>query len=183
MTLVALTNQAEIASAYAQLSLHFDVECDILERTVGYQGGGEPATVRWFPSLNFWARLHPQNQGDGYWCGFGIENPHKITNLTLTCEINPPYAGIDRQRAGLFARSDNGTTYLAHNGSIGGGKRGVSRIPFLNYYGRDTVDNVHWPDNQITEYIIIAALDDSDLLQQVAAFVHVVAEFKMQPKG
>src|SRR5579859_971539 len=109
MTLVALTREAEIARAYAHFSRHFEKGCDVLERTVGYLGGSEPATVRWFPEHRFWARLYPLNLGRGYSCGFGIENPHNVEHLSFTCEINPPHSGVDRQRAALFVRSDNGT--------------------------------------------------------------------------
>ncbi len=183
MTLVALTDTEPIDAASAQFCQHFDGARDVLEYTVGYQGGNEPATVQRFPALKFWARLYPQNQGNGYWCGFGIVNLHKVKNLKFTCEINPPYTGLDRQRAGLFVQSDNGTIYLAHSGGVAGGKPGVGRTAFLKYYGLETLDKVHWPDQQVTEHIIIAALDDPELFQQVAAFVYRVAEFKRLSEG
>ena len=130
------------------------------------------------PAVQSLGQVIHQSQGSGYWCGFGVENPYHVKNFSFTCEINPPNLGIDKQLAGLFVRSDNGTTYLAHSGGVAGGKLGVGRTAFLKYYGLEAVDKVHWPEKQVTEHIIIAALDDSDLLQQVAAFVYKVAEFK-----
>ncbi len=178
MTLVALTETRAIAQAYAKFCQHFDADCDVLERTISIQGGSEPATVRWFPALNFWVRLSPRNQATGYFCGFGTEDPNQAENLTFTCEINPPITGIDKHRAGLFVRSDNGTIYLAHSGSIAGGRPGVGRTRFLKFYGNDTIDEVYWPDKTVTEYIIIGALDDPELKEHVAAFVYKIAEFK-----
>ena len=143
-------------------------------------GGTEQAAVRWHPELKFWVMVKSKRLDNRYWCAFGVDDPHESNLLSITCEINPPHAGSDRQGAAVFVRSDNGTIYMAHNGGIGGGRPGVGKAAFLKYYGDDTLDIVTWPDRQEFDYIIIGALDDDELPVHVAEFVHKVAEFKNQ---
>lgn len=182
MTLYALTRVAEVTAAYTRLAGHFakgaGTECEVLERSVGFKGGSEQVSVRWYASLGYWAMLDPKRAETRYWCAFGVENPNEHDELVITCEINPPHQGIDRTCAGLFVRSNNGTVYLAHSGGIGGGRPGVGRTRFLEFFGSEKLDDVTWPDGRISEYVIIAALDDDELIMQVGDFVHKVAEFK-----
>jgi hypothetical protein len=178
MSLYALTRAVDISAAYAAFVKHFGTGCEALDREMTCVGGSEQVTVRWDPKLMFWVMTKPNKLTNRYWCAFGVENPNETDVLAITCEINPPHTGVDRQGAAVFVRSDNGTIYVAHSGGIGGGRPGIGKAAFLKYYGDETVDIVNWPDRQEFEYIIIGALDDDDLRSHVAAFVHKVAEFK-----
>ena len=178
MPLHALTDPADVAAAYAEFAGHF-AGGETLERTFGYKGGSEVARLQWFPELKIWAFL----QAEGlkrYGCAFGVDSPHASTMVTSSVEINIPRAGIDRMCGGVFVRSNHNTTYLAHSGRVGGGRTGVGRTTFLQYYGEKTVDTVRWSTGQTSEYIIIGALDDSDLLTHVADFVHESARYRAE---
>jgi len=181
MSLIALTEPKNIATAFAQFWRHFDTGFDKVERQVIYPGGSADAVLRWFPAQNFWA-MEPQRAEKRFWCAFGLEDPHDVSSVSITLEINVPFEGIDRRCGGVFVRSNNGTIYLAHSGGIGGGRIGVGKAAFLSYYGDETQDTVTWPNKQTAEYLIIGALDDDEFQQQVADFVHKVGSFKALPK-
>src|SRR5580658_8800806 len=168
MSLYALTRAADIAAAFANFGQHFEMGSETLDRQIGYMGGSESATIRWFPELMIWVMFEPKRLGNRYWCAFGVDNPHESELLSITCEINPPHAGIDRQCAGAFVRSNNGTTYMAHSGGIGAGRPGIGKAAFLKYYGDESLDVVAWPDKSEFNYIIIGALDDDEMPLRVA---------------
>jgi hypothetical protein len=180
VSLRASTGGNEIATAFAQFATHFDAGAEALDCAVGHQGGNESATLRWFHDLGFWVLLEPERIDNRYWCAFGVDDPHGQSLVSISCEINPAREGTDRRCAGLFVRSDNGTVYLAHSGRVGGGRLGIGKQTFLDYYGHDTLDIVTWPDLRTGNYIVIGALDDDDLRADVARFVHKVAEFKAE---
>ena len=127
MSLYALTNASSIAAAFTTFARHFESGSETLDREISHMGGSVPATIRWLPDLNFWVMIEPKRLGNRYWCAFGVDNPHEVSLLSITCEINPPHVGIDRQCPAVFVRSDNGTIYVAHSGGIiGGGRPGTS---------------------------------------------------------
>jgi len=178
MSLYALTKAVDISAAFAGFTQHFAPGFETIDSQIEYMGVTEPASIRWHPELRFWVTIKPNRIQNRYWCAFGVDSPHDSNLLTITCEINPPHAGIDRLGASVFVRSDNGTIYIAHNGGIGGGKPGIGKAAFLRFYGDRTLDWVTWPDKQEFPYIIIGALDDDEFCAQIAEFVHKVAEFK-----
>ncbi len=182
MSLIALTDARNIAVALAEYKRHFETGCEILERQVGSLGGSADATLRWFPEQGFWA-MEPQRMETRYWCAFGVEDPHDVSSVSITVEINLPTEGTDRRCGGVFVRSNNGTLYLAHSGGIGGGRVGVGKAAFLTFYGDETSDTVTWPNKQTAEYLILGALDEDDFRQSIADFVHKVAAFRRQAKG
>jgi hypothetical protein len=177
LSLIALTEAADVAAAFAALTRHF-ADGEVVESGVGFTGGSQTVALRWFPEEKFWTYIEPEQQQNRLWCAFGIQDPRESADLNIVCEINPPREGIDRRSATVFVRSRHGSVYLAHSGKVGGGRTGVGKIGFLKFYGADTVDTVQWPDDHSAEYIVIAALDDNDFREQMAAFVHKVADFK-----
>lgn len=181
MSLIALTEAADVADAFAALTKHF-ADGEVVESGVGFTGGSQTVPLRWFPAEKFWTYIEPEQEQNRLWCAFGIQDPNEATDqnagLSITCEINPPREGIDRRSAAVFVRSRHDSVYLAHSGKVGGGRSGVGKNGFLQFYGDETVDTVQWPDDHSADYIVIAALDDSDFREQMAAFVHKVADFK-----
>lgn len=178
MSLQALTQAGSVAAAMETCTRYLDTGGESLERTIGYAGGTEPATVRWYDDLKFWTLFQPDRLENRYWCAFGVGDPNELESLSITCEINPPREGIDRRCAGLFVRSGNGTIYLAHSGKISGGRTGIGKQSFLEFYGDENQDSVAWPDGKVNHYLVIAALDDEEFRALVAEFVHKVDCYK-----
>src|ERR1051326_4676918 len=181
MSLIALTDAKNVSAAFAEYWRHFETGCDILEQQIGAPGATAEAKLHWFPALGFWA-MEPQRLDKRYWSAFGVTDPREGEAAPITLEIHIPSEGIDRRCGGVFVRSNNGTIYLAHSGGIGGGRVGVGKAAFLEFYGDETRDTITWPNRQTAEYLVIGALDDDDFRQEVANFVHKVAEFKALPK-
>lgn len=141
--------------------------------TLGYQGGGSEAMVYQVAPLNFWIAI--ADSGNRYWNALGIGNPFK-DGSTIIAEINPPKTGIDRNIAGVFIEDKKGTVYLAHRGKIGGGRKGIGKRAFLDWY-KEPLDLVFDEDRQ-NLLIVIGALDDEKLIENIAAFTKRVSAFK-----
>jgi len=145
--------------------------------TIGYQSGNTDAEVMWLPGLGIWAFFgdppHEKSPGERYWNAFGMGQPHGM--VPITCEINPPKRGINRQAAGAFARDRGGATYVVHRGIFNA--RG--RIPKA-----DLRRNFNWTwltvndGDRTTEVMPIGALGSSDFPRQLRDFIREVARFK-----
>lgn len=143
--------------------------------TLGYQGGGSEAMAYQVAPLNFWVAI--ADSGNRYWNALGIGNPFK-DGSTIIAEINPPKTGIDRNIAGVFIEDKKGTIYLAHRGKIGGGRKGIGKEAFLDWY-KEPLDLVFDEDRHVM-LIVIGALDDEKLIESLATFTKSVSVFKDQ---
>lgn len=91
---------------------------DTIPVSIGYQSGNFETSVMWVQSLGIWAYFgfppSEKSPGNRYWNVFGIGKPSG--QVSIVCEINPPVDGINRQAAGVFARSAAGEVFLMHRG-------------------------------------------------------------------
>ncbi len=133
--------------------------------------------------LGIWVLLRPESIKNRYWCAFGVDDPYPASLLSITCEINPPKEGIDRRCAGLFVRDESGEVFLAHSGKVGGGRAGIGKGAFLEYWGNDDILSVLFPDSEECDYIVLGRIADPNLRRRLADFVHSVAEFKAATAG
>lgn len=73
-----------------------------------------------------------------YWNSVGAYRDRG--NLQIAVEFNIPIASNERTVAGFFAKDEHtGTTYLMHDGGIGGGRKGVGKAAFLAWSGEKPV--------------------------------------------
>lgn len=129
------------------------------QHIIGFPGGSAEATVYYMGSLDFWMTLKPIS--NRYWnCG-GLGYPFGSTAPAPHVEINPPLSGIDRRIAGAFLEDDDGVRYIAHNGKVGGGAKGVSKTAFLKHYPATSM--VLSGDMEIPMYVV-GRLDHPRLL-------------------
>ena len=148
-----------------------------LSRTIGWHGGSKKVDVYWWDKVGFWAGFVDHERGD-YWSAFGTSDPTDRKNLTITCEVNVPFEGIDRRVAGVFACDDTGKIFIGHNGKIGGGRKGIGKDLFWkNYRGPEAV-NVCFPDGVELEMALIGHVDGKSLPEQMAHFIHEVERIK-----
>lgn len=178
-----LVDEREIDAAFALFSRTLLHGGEAVESTVGYTGGSEVATVTWHTGHKFWALVEPNRVANRFWCAFGTTDPTVAPNVPITCEINPPRTGYNRQCAGLFVRDSTGSIYLTHSGKVGGGRAGIGKAAFISSRHKNDIVPVEFPDGKEFEYIAIGRIDDSDFLTDLARFVHAVADFKCQAKG
>jgi hypothetical protein len=148
-----------------------------IQRKLGWQGGGGVFNVYWLNKQGFWCVLEPALTENRYWCAFGVDNPHNTENLTITCEINPPFSGVNRRMAGAFARDSCGGLSIAHSGKVGGGRKGIGQAAFLSLC-HCAAAPVTFADGITTEMLIVGALTSKKLRAEIAYFIREVERIK-----
>jgi hypothetical protein len=175
-------NESEIAFQMLKESLQKGAK-EFRDHPIGWQGGSRRHTAYWLPKLDIWAVLEASPPGikkgprHRFWNCFGLGNPAKQKMLTITVEINPPHEGQDRRVAGLFVRDMAGRIYIGHTGRVGGGRAGIGQNAFRKYLGDD-----RWDEIQIRRgtkaAVVLGPIDAPDFADQIAKFIHDVADFK-----
>ena len=103
----------------------------------------------------------------------------------ITVEVNPSIHGVNRRVAGLFAVDDKtGHTVLLHRGRIGGGKKGIGKSSFIEWYPGTEVEffDPSYDDGEEAA-ILVADLDSERFLIQLEDFVDAVHRFKAKGKA
>jgi len=176
--LVPLVERSEIRGAYERFYDRIHGTVQPVTRTVGFQGDSFELEVYWHPEQHIWSHFEEPDWAERYWCIFGTDDVNTNESLSITCEINPPYEGINRRVAGVFAGDEGGDVYVTHSGKIGGGREGVGKVQFLLFCGDDRLVELSWPDGKSSEAILIGRLDDVHLIEDIASFVYQVQRFK-----
>lgn len=149
--------------------------------TIGHQGGNmDFASLR--ANDRIWYIHMPAEEGPTprHWNAFGLAKQLNLsTSNPIVVEINIPLEGAPRRVAGLFAvDTSNQRTLLLHRGKVGGGKKGIGKNTFLEWYRKAPV-KVHYDDsNESDDAILVADLSAPNVAAQLADFVHAVAMFK-----
>ncbi len=102
--------------------------------------------------------------------------PQESSILSITAEINFPWAGIDRKTGGAFARDTWGNIFVIHRGKIGGGKKGVGKSLFEHSYRG--VWSFMEDGKAVTQVAIIGALISNRFALQAAQFVKKIEKLK-----
>ena len=130
----------------------------------------------------------PGSQDNRFCNAFGL-NPENTQNVTVV-EINPPLDGINRQCSGMFAFDQDKSLYLLHNGGIGGGKKGIGKRSFLEWYSEwySRFDPMRDVENdkgsKINEGILVGNIsDERNFLDDLEAFIRKVRFFKQIVKA
>lgn len=149
--------------------------------TIGFQGDSVYLPVAWSEELNMWMCFN--SVGTHYWNAFGVNKPKPDANMSITCEINSPFAGIDRRIGGVFVRdSETNQLFLMHRGRIGGSKKGIGKALFQSMYSgewqSDVLDGVRGTKEVASRLALIAAFDSPRFALQVSQFVHGIRKMK-----
>ncbi len=144
---------------------------------VGYPGGHEKAEASWNKKLGVWW-VNSTSDDNRYWNVFGIGEPQWGSNHShdITCEINPPFKGINRSMAGVFAIDCDDKVYLLHRGKIGGGKPGNSKTKFEKEYRGCWI--YAQDGDRLTKLALIASFESPRFMEQVADFIYQVSSIK-----
>jgi len=149
---------------------------------IGYPAGNRDLEVFSAQDYDMWwgyTRLEDEKI-PRHWNAFGKGEPEWDTNHShnITCEINMPLSGATRMVSGLFVKDQEGNVYVAHDGGIGGGKKGIGKNSFEDFLAEPD----SWAD--VTDkkgkrrMIVISNLEDDDAMSQIENFVNKVYEFK-----
>ncbi|MDE0697453.1 MAG: HU family DNA-binding protein [Boseongicola sp.] len=147
----------------------------------GFQGGGI-ALDQALSNDRIWF-AHKALEGAAvprHWNAFGMEPLEPGRSHGITVEVNVAIDGVDKRVAALFAVDDKtGNTVLLHRGRIGGGRRGIGREAFMEWYQGKLVMFADPSRGGAREQaILVADLASSDFLVQLESFVDAVHRFK-----
>jgi hypothetical protein len=112
-----------------------------------------------------------------HWNVYGL-NPNPNRSNDNAVQINVPYKGVNRSRAGLFAEDvKTKKIYLMHRGKVGGGRKGIGKAAFVEWYNGKTftVDEL---DGRSSEAFMVTSINDSKIVDNVTRYVMKVAQFK-----
>ena len=149
---------------------------------VGYLGGGNPIhTVNHNGSVWFCSK----KLSNRFWNVFGLQPIEGIQN-DIVVEINPPLGWRkNHQCAGMFAIDQKNSTFLLHNGKIGGGRPGIGKTAFCEWYSQfSLMMDIEIGRNKIDEYILVGNVsDDDNFLDDLEIFISRVRFFKSIATG
>ncbi len=178
--------ESKAAKRDAQMLLEASVMAH-LERlgtkNIGFPSGNVDETLYSNGDGQLWAAF--SNAADAKiprrWNAFGVYDFKRHAQV-ITVEINIPTTSNAASVAGFFAHDPAaGATYLMHDGSVGGGKKGVGRSAFMTWSGLD-LEDVARTDGEERAGIIIGRVDDPDLAGRIWRFVKIVRDFKAAVK-
>lgn len=152
--------------------------------SIGYQGGKIDNEVFYNESLWYSTLLLDSDEVSipKYWNAFGL-GKRESGNQIIILEINPPVSGATKQVEGLFAKDEKTDTYfILHRGGIGGGRRGIGKDAFKNWYRGKWIGVYDDSGNQ-EEAILISSLSSKGLATKIHRFVKEVAQFKEEVKS
>lgn len=142
---------------------------------LGHLGGNTECEVSRSNKLKIWT-YSGMVLGSRYWNAFGIEEPAKGKNVSITCEINFPLRGINRRVAGAFVADGLGAVYVVHRGKIGGGRKGIGKLLFEENYRGPWIDV---KDGEVENVVaLVSALNSPQFAKRVSEFVYEVNRIK-----
>jgi len=154
----------------------------------GFQGGTNTITACWFESENIWCGYQKLTDVPipRFWnaCSVGPEPKwdNVKSSVSITCEINMPLRGAERSIGGAFVIDDSGRLFLAHDGRVGGGKKGISKSAFLENHSQNYEIISATDSRGERRMLLLSSLDDKNFIKNLAKFVHDVSDFK-EEKG
>lgn len=183
--LVAIKNRKLIAKHQRELetilSKYLKRESDY---ALGHQGNTLENIVR-FNDKMWWSTfdLDDNKKSPRYWNGFGLLPFKNNGTQDIVVEINIPHEGINGRVSGVFAK-DPGTddVFLLHRGRIGGGRKGIGKHSFKEWY-RGSWVKASEGNKKIFEAIMITRIDSKYVIPNIYNFILQVKQFKDEVTG
>lgn len=176
--LTPLAESRAIRSALDHIAKRMKQGAKVYKRRIGFPGGHNDGTVYWHDGLQFWCLFNPDFLANRYYTCFGTMNPAEHDMVSITVEFNTAHDGVNRALGGLFVRDGAGHVYMAHTGKVGGGRPGIYKGAFWDFYGPDNAETVQWPDRSTSPVAVIGEITSPRLMERTVEFVRLVEEFK-----
>lgn len=154
---------------------------DVRNVRITYQPKQIEARVAVNNQLQLW--WHNEKRQDHYWGPFGSNIPSENGLAQITVNITYKHTTSHLSEGGaFFAINDSQEILLVHTGNIKGGVKGVGPSGFWNHY-RGASELALLPSGKVKKVAIIANVKSNLLMNELARFVHHVAEIKEILKG
>lgn len=175
-----ISDKAELKRLHKKLesSLNHYVTEKIYVLT-GHMGNSLHVDAFYSEEFNMWwyFDILEGKSGVRYWNAFGTGKPKENKLSNIICEINYPVEGINKRVAAVWVKQGN-DYILLHNGKIGGGRKGIGKLPFQEKYIGEFKD---FPLAELSgKYTEIGNLNSSTLPQQIKLFVDEVDRVKKE---
>ena len=172
--LTLITNKRQIQSAQKQFEKVIKAyKHELIPVKIGFQGDSFESKNYYFPKYDFWISL--EKEPNRFWNAFGIGKPKLEQNVSIICEINIPFEGIDRSIGGAFATDGNSIT-IVHRGKIGGSRKGIGKSLFFKEYDNKT--ELIIDGDRETECAIVGNLDSPHFMKQLQLFIEETNRIK-----
>lgn len=151
------------------------------ECTLGFQGGKFDNEIAFNKKIfwsNFEMTLEEHGETPRFWNGFGSYIKGSVSQ-NIGVEINIPTTGINRTISGLFAcDAETKDAFLLHRGRLGGGRPGIGKKAFKNWYRGQWVEVLE--DGRNSEVILITSLYSEQSIKNITHFICQVEQFKLE---
>jgi TIR domain len=143
---------------------------------LGYPGGQLKASVYHVKNADFWCYPTENKDYHKFYIPFGRGTPSiGINNMAL--QINPPHEGENKRLAGVFLTDHRGRYYIGHTGRLGGGRKGIGKAEFKEYYGPNGWLAFERTDGT-DEAIVFGPLGTDMPLEQLSKFIRIASDFR-----
>lgn len=174
--LIIVTDKNEISRCQKKFEENLKRCLPLCEkRDVGYRGGNVKDMPIYTDGTNggIWFGTKDLTKSR-YWNAFGFQTEEKGP-LHITAEINFAHEGVNNRIGGLFAKdARTGKYFVLHRGKVGGGRKGVGKKAFKNFYDGQFVEVKQ--NHDFREVILVAGIDDP--FDAVHRFAESVRDFK-----
>jgi hypothetical protein len=151
---------------------------------LGHQGDNFEHNVK-FNDKIWWSSfdIDDSETSPRFWNGFGLL-PFKNTGTQdIVVEINIPHEGINGRVSGIFAKDPiTNDVFILHRGRIGGGRKGVGKDSFKEWY-RGSWVQVSEDNKKSCEAILITSIHSKKAISNIYNFVSQVKQFKDEVTG
>jgi hypothetical protein len=177
MTLVPITDSAEVDAAHRTLVEALTSGCKTYSRKVGWRGGHGEFTVYWRREHRFWAVFHERSPHH-YSCACGTGDPEDSPGeVKMTCQMNTARGKINAQCQAMFLKDGDSGVYLARRPTIHGIKETEIRKRF-----NGPVQEISWPSGGTSEVVVLGKIGERSFLNGIADYLHAVEAIKAQVK-
>ena len=151
---------------------------------LGHQGDNFEHAVK-FNDKIWWSSfdIDDSETSPRFWNGFGLLPFKNSGTQDIVVEINIPHEGINRRVSGFFAK-EPGTNdiFILHRGRIGGGRTGIGKDSFKEWY-RGSWVQVSEDKKNTCEAILITSIYSKKVVPNIYNFVSQVKQFKDEVTG
>lgn len=179
LRLVAVSREIAVCQSYFENRLSSSLPVR-KQHMIGHLGMNYEVEIQTNGDLWFTSKLVGNPEPNRYWNAFGLINSNRSSDIIV--EINIPLRSINRNVAGMYARDpQTNDIYLLHRGRVGGGRKGIGKRAFLEWYRINHPDwwlVINEGSGRTAEAIHVAHLSSETLLDDVKRFISHVCTFK-----
>ena len=179
----ALTDSADIRDAFENLQTRLRANSVKHTPYVSWPGGVGSGNmdVYWLSELGIWS-ISERYDG-GMWFAFGTADPRGTQLIVPEVQINLADKGTSRRKAGVFIRDSNGNVHVAHKGLFTVYHERIRPMDYIQSHPQQQVGLVKWPGGDSYQYLIVAGIEDDNLLVRVETFVRDVRDYKSSKRN